>query len=117
MRIYILDDDEVELALWSVRINQHNPSWDYQTFTNFLEFKEAVCLHQPDVCVVDFVMPFYTGTEACHWLSEHSPNTRCYINTSLDGYEYEVLAESCKAKYMSKNTPFDVRLEVIENGC
>lgn len=116
MIIYILDDDKTELAAWH-SIAQSFDDLKVELFDNSAVFKSYVFKQAPDICIIDYVMPFHPGTEVCKWIRELYPNIQVYICSGLVGDEYKVLAESCGAKFISKNIPFNERLEVVYNGC
>ena len=117
MILYILDDDKVELAMWANTINSSGLDVEFQLFSECGSFKAAVFKKEPDVCVIDFVMPFHPGTEVCNWVKETYPNVKLYICSWLTGEEYDILAASCGAEFISKEVPFNDRLEVVYNGC
>lgn len=117
MTIYILDDDRIELAMWSGAITRSGLDIDLQLFCGCDSFKAAVFKNPPDACVVDFVMPFHPGTEVCKWIKELFPDVKVYICSGLVGEEYQLLAEACGATFISKKIPFNERLEVVYNGC
>ena len=118
MTLYILDDDTIELAIWRYALTDNHPSWDIQLFDKADAFRSYVFKHPPDAVVIDLVMPFHPGTEVCAWVKATFPDIKIYINTSLEGDEYPVLAKSYNAVYLSKTTmSVDQRLEVIANGC
>lgn len=117
MTIYLLDDDELELGMWEYCIQRNAPEYFCQTFTSADKFKEAVELFPPKIAIIDFIIPFTDGTEICRWLRDNHPDVQTYVNTSLVGDEYEILAERCSATYLSKNMKFEERLEVVKNGC
>ena len=117
MTIYILDDDRIELAMWADIVKRSGLNIKVQLFSDCGSFKAAVFKRSPDVCVVDYVMPFHPGTEVCNWIKELYPDIRLYICSGLVGEEYALLAQSCGATFISKDVPFNDRLEVVYNGC
>lgn len=118
MKLYILDDDTIELAIWRYALTDSYPSWDIQLFDRADAFRAYVFKHPPDAVVVDLVMPFHPGTEVCAWVRDQFPQVKIYINTSMEGDEYPVLASAYGATYLCKTTlTVDQRLEVIANGC
>lgn len=117
MTIYFLDDDRIELAMWADIIRRSGLDIKFQLFTDCGAFKSVVFKNPPDICIIDYVMPFHPGTEVCNWIRELYPNIQVYICSGLTGDEYKILAESCGAKFISKNIPFNERLEVVYNGC
>lgn len=118
MKLYLLDDDIIELALWAELIRTSHPEIEYQLFTDCCLLQAAVIKNPPDACVLDLIMPFHPGTEICKWITEHHTSVKVFFNTALDGDEYHVLADSCNATYMCKTTmEFPERLEVVVNGC
>jgi DNA-binding response OmpR family regulator len=116
MLIYLLDDDSIELSIWSVYCSNQS---DIKCipFDDADLFMEYIAYIQPDAAVIDFVMPFLPGTEVCKWVLDNCPNIKTFINTGLTGGEFEILATSCHATYLSKMLPISERLEVIRNGC
>lgn len=116
MLVYFLDDDELELALWELRLSQSKPDWEHKCFTCAEKFIEEVRQRMPDCAVIDLVMPYADGVGVCKTIQKHYPNIKTFINTSMAGDEYQVLADRCSATYMNKNTNFEERLKVMCNG-
>ena len=118
MLLYILDDDMIELAIWSETLKKHHPDVQVELFTDCGLFRSYVQQRAPDACVLDMIMPYHTGTEICEWMQQYAGQVQVFFNTSLEGDEYQVLAEACHATYMCK-TKMSVseRLEVVVNGC
>lgn len=116
MTVYFVDDDPLELELWNITINNSNYNWNVFTFTKAADMMAQMPQIVPDVIVVDYVMPFMPGTEVCKWLHENYPQVRVFVNTSLEGEEYEILAKLCNAIFMSKKKSFEERVGVIANG-
>lgn len=119
MILYILDDDPTELSLWNWVFNDlYSDKCVLASFDNFDKFKKAFTKQVPDICVIDFIMPFHSGTEVCKWVRENHPEVRLYVNTSLIEDEYQVLSERLGATFLSKEKmTIEERLEVIANGC
>lgn len=117
MKFYILDDDRIELALWADIINRSGYDIEFELFSECDMFKAMVFKNKPDVCILDYVMPFHPGTEVCKWIKEFFPEIDIYICSGLKGEEYKLLAEACGAAFISKDIKFKERLEVVYNGC
>jgi len=117
MLVYIVDDDVTELMLWSVTTYRFHKDVTCELFRDCDQFKAAVLLNPPDAVVIDLIMPFNPGMDVCNWVHEHSDNTKVFFNTGLEGDEYKVLADVCKATYLCKTTKLRDRLEVVANGC
>ena len=118
MLLYILDDDTIELAFWAETIRLNRPDISFELFTDCNLFQSYVHKQLPDACIIDMIMPYHPGTEVCEWLQRNAGEIPIFFNTSLDGDEYQVLADKCHATYMCKTkTSFYERLEVVVNGC
>lgn len=118
MLLYILDDDITELAFWAETLRVNYPDVTVELFRDCGSFKSCVLSTPPDACVIDMIMPYHPGTEICAWLQTVNTSIKIFINTSLEGDEFEILANSCKAKYMCKSKlSFNERAEVVVNGC
>lgn len=113
--IYVLDDDLVELELWQANATKFPVS--LSIFSDALKFRLAVIDQPPDIAVIDLVMPFEPGTEVCRWVRECYPEIDVVICTGCDGDQFNVLAQQCGARYMSKQMKHTERLEVLTNVC
>ena len=117
MRIYVLDDEPIELATREIAINRHYPTWECAIFFTYDDLLKAIEEKEPDCCVIDLIMPYHPGTEVCEEVRKKHPNIKTFINTYECGEEYKILAEACSAIYLSKTMPFEDRLEVILDAC
>lgn len=116
MIIYILDDDKTELFLWKHAIPEKRPNWAIRTFETAKDFKAACTQETPNIAILDLVLNLENGVDVCKWLIKNYPEVTTYVNTSMDGDEFKILAERCGANYLCKSTHFNERLKVIING-
>jgi len=116
MRIYVIDDDRIELHAWA-RTAGFRSDVDLYTFDDFESFKVAFEHTIPDVAVVDLIMPHHSGVEVLLWVYNNHPNVRLYVSSGKQGDEFVILAESFNATYLEKITMGHVaRLEVIRGS-
>ena len=111
MMIYVLDDDVLEPILWR-EAAKPNIVLGFQTA---LDYRQAVMERQPDIAIIDLIMPHETGDEVCKWTRVCYPDVKLVVCTGIEGEEYRLLAEHCGAIYMSKNLKHSERMEAL-NG-
>lgn len=116
MIVYVLDDDEIELEFWRLALNALRPDWVVRTFTKVSPFKEEVMAVVPDLIVLDLVLNLENGIDACKWVKAKFPTVKLFINTSMEGGEYQVLAERCGAAYLCKTVDLYERVRGIIDG-
>ena len=105
--IYIIDDDKTELACW----NSLAP--EFETFNNFDALKAALKEEVPDMVVIDYVMPIHSGIEVNQYIKNNYPTVKRVICSGMTDPEFQLLAESTGAKFISKELEFNDRLEVL----
>lgn len=115
MKLYVIDDDLVELELWLFTVAHNRPDWIIQTFTTVDELCAAIQANEPDVAVVDLVMPLTPGYVVCEKLRDNYPNIKTVVCSAKEGEQYRVLAESCGAIFISKTIKHFDRLKEIED--
>lgn len=111
MLIYVLDDDRLEPIFWREVAREHNSY--VLGFSTALAYRQAVMERQPDVAILDLVMPNETGDEVCKWTRVCYPDVKVYICTGVGGDEFQVLAEQCGAAYIPKTLTHRERMEVV----
>lgn len=116
MIVYILDDDRIELNFWKYNLSEQRSDWAVRTFETASEFKAACVQTPPNIAILDLVLNLENGVDVCKWLTKSYPEVKTYINTSMDGDEFKILAERCGANYLCKSTNFNERVKVIING-
>jgi len=80
--VFLLDDDPSVLR--STRRLLDSQGWQVEGFTDPFAFLARAAQVQPDVAVLDVLMPKLNGLEAQRRLREVSPSTRVIILTSKD---------------------------------
>jgi len=75
---------------------------------------ETIPLKNPDVAVVDVVMPGMSGIETIRWLREHHPRTEVVALSEHHGEAYQREAFEAGARaYLMKDASFDQLLDAI----
>lgn len=111
MLIYVLDDDVMEPIFW----REHAKGRSVLGFQTALDYRQAVMEKQPDIAIIDLIMPNETGDEVCKWTRVCYPDVKLVVCTGIEGEQYKLLAEQCGAIYMSKNLKHSERMEAL-NG-
>ncbi len=110
--IVIADDDE-DLRLL-VEVTLENPAYNILTAVDGAQALEAVMQHQPDLLIIDWMMPGLNGCEVVTQLrqSTHMATLPVVMLTARDGQEAEAQTASLAlAGYLVK--PFSP-LELIQ---
>lgn len=109
--IYVLDDDVMEPIFW--REAAKGSEYCVLGFTTALSYRQAVMEREPDIVILDLIMPQETGDEVCKWTKVCYPNIKLFICTGVEGDEYRILAEQCGAAYIPKTLKHHERMEVV----
>ena len=111
MLIYVLDDDLLEPIFWREEAKKYNAY--VLGFSTDLSYRQAVMERQPDVAMLDLIMPNETGDEVCKWTRVCYPDVKLFVCTGVEGEEFKVLAEQCGAIYIPKTLKHHERMEVV----
>lgn len=112
MRLYLIDDCPVERECWDHWLRGET-DWTFRLCEDFQALKLALELAEPDVCVVDFEMPYMPGPDVVRYLKHAHPAINVLVCSGWETPEYVQLAESLGAGFIPKTLDFKTRIEVI----
>lgn len=104
-KIFILEDDMSICGLVKVALEMHG--LELKAFSTLRSFKDALSLEQPDVALLDIMLPDGNGLDALKFIKDRYPDVSCIMLSALSKEEDKVSGLNMGADdYISK--PFSV---------
>lgn len=99
MKIAAVDDDKLMRKIYSKKLSD----LDIETFESGEKFLAALDKgYEPEQVIMDCLMPYYSGIDTINLMREKGFNPNVMLCTSLEGEEYEIMAEEMNCRYISK---------------
>lgn len=116
MKTVFIVEDDILMAKAMKHLLRANSDLDIKVFNNGSKCFENMHL-QPDIAVIDFLLPDMTGLDVMNKLHEDSPNTQCII---ISGHTNMVVVADAIRKgavtYIVKDRNAMIKLkETVEN--
>lgn len=104
-KVFILEDDSSICSLVKVALEMNG--FEFRAFSTLNEFKDALSATQPDVVLLDIMLPDGSGLNALRFVKEKYPNVSCIMLSALSKEEDKVNGLNMGADdYITK--PFSV---------
>lgn len=104
-KVFLLEDDAGISGLVKVALEMHG--LEVAAFSTAAAFKSAIYAAQPDVALLDIMLPDGSGTEVLRFIKERYPAVRCIMLSALSKEEDKVNGLNLGADdYVAK--PFSV---------
>ena len=104
MKILVVDDED--LLVKGIRFNLQNDGYEVITGSNGLEAVEAVQTQNPDLVILDVMMPEIDGLEACNKIREFSNVPIILLTAKTDDMDVLMGFENGADDYLTK--PFNI---------
>lgn len=104
MKILVVDDED--LLVKGIRFNLQNDGYEVITGSNGLEAVEAVQTQNPDLVILDVMMPEMDGLEACNKIREFSNVPIILLTAKTDDMDVLMGFENGADDYLTK--PFNI---------
>ena len=104
MKILVVDDEE--LLVKGIRFNLQNDGYKVITGSNGLEAVQLTLEHQPDLIVLDIMMPMLDGLAACARIREFSDVPIILLTAKVDDIDKLLGFEQGADDYLTK--PFNI---------
>ena len=104
MKILVVDDEE--LLVKGIRFNLQNEGYDVITGTNGMEAVTLTQTHQPDLIILDVMMPVMDGLSACARIREFSDVPIIFLTAKTQDMDKLLGFEQGADDYLTK--PFNI---------
>ena len=104
MKILVVDDED--LLVKGIRFNLQNDGYEVITGSNGLEAVAAVQAQNPDLVILDVMMPEMDGLEACNKIREFSNVPIILLTAKTDDMDVLMGFENGADDYLTK--PFNI---------
>ena len=104
MKILVVDDEE--LLVKGIRFNLQNDGYEVITGSNGLQAVESAKLQNPDLIILDIMMPEMNGLEACSKIREFSNVPIILLTAKADDMDKLMGFENGADDYLTK--PFNI---------
>ena len=104
MKILVVDDEE--LLVKGIRFNLQNEGYDVITGTNGMEAVTLTQTHQPDLIILDVMMPVMDGLNACARIREFSDVPIIFLTAKTQDMDKLLGFEQGADDYLTK--PFNI---------
>lgn len=104
-KVFVLEDDSSICGLVKVALEMNG--LDFKAFSTLKSFTDALCDEQPDVALLDIMLPDGSGLDALRFVKEKYPDVSCIMLSALSKEEDKVNGLNMGADdYIAK--PFSV---------
>jgi DNA-binding NarL/FixJ family response regulator len=115
IKVVITDDHPIAIGGIENMLRSSNNIEVIGTYTSGLALLQSLEHKQPDIILLDILMPDQSGQELAEIISKRHPNIRMLALTSLDApyYVRGMIRRGCSG-YLLKNTDQDTLIKAIE---
>jgi two-component system, NarL family, response regulator DesR len=114
IRIVIAEDQRMLLGALGSLLDLEDDMVVVGKASNGEEAIDLVCLHQPDICIMDIEMPVKSGLEAAEELKDHPCKVIILTTFARTGY-FERAIKAGVSGYLLKDSPSDELASTIRS--
>lgn len=107
IKVLIVDDDELIVKNISKFLSKTDEKYEVSTASNGFEAGEALCAHNPDLVILDIMLPGIDGFKVCAQIRKRNKDTKIIAITGFDSDENkEKIIAAGANSYLAK--PFEL---------